>query len=180
MGSVSHKSCIRFLCCLVLLRFYHQLSVHHMIYRQISNISRTLIVYYLHCLLNIWLQWIGLRQEQDETRIIYVLGFGASYIRGFTVTIHIPCDCFTGCGTMTRAMMYHVCWYFSEQWHQTIRNMLHLLLLPPDYTGLYCQGKLKENASVLLMLFLLLNFVNSLGGQIVKWHCTKSVKMLLV
>ena len=34
--------------------------------------------------LNIWLQWIGQRL-QDETRNIYVSGFGAAYIRGLTV-----------------------------------------------------------------------------------------------
>ena len=31
------------------------------------------------------LQWIGQKQLQDETRNIYVLGFGAAYIRGLTV-----------------------------------------------------------------------------------------------
>ena len=32
-----------------------------------------------------WLQWIGQRQQQDETGSIYVLGFGSTYIRGLTV-----------------------------------------------------------------------------------------------
>ena len=35
--------------------------------------------------LNTWLQWIEQRQLQGETRNIYVLGFGISYIRGLTV-----------------------------------------------------------------------------------------------
>ena len=38
-----------------------------------------------HSRLNTWLQWIGQRQLQDETRNIEVLGFGAPYIRGFVV-----------------------------------------------------------------------------------------------
>ena len=74
------------------------------IYLQTSNISRTLagniIVDYsdvdrlsallellLHSQLNPWFQLSGQRQLQDETRIILVLGFGASNIRDFTVTI---------------------------------------------------------------------------------------------
>ena len=36
--------------------------------------------------LNTWLQWIGQRQQQGETRNIYVLGLGASYIRELTVS----------------------------------------------------------------------------------------------
>ena len=36
--------------------------------------------------LNTWLQWIRQRHLQDETRNILVLGFGAAYIRGLTVT----------------------------------------------------------------------------------------------
>ena len=31
--------------------------------------------------LNTWFQWIGQRQLQDETRDVYVLGFGVTYIR---------------------------------------------------------------------------------------------------
>ena len=38
-----------------------------------------------------WLQWIGQRQQQGETRNIYVLGLGASYIRELTVpSFHMP------------------------------------------------------------------------------------------
>ena len=40
---------------------------------------------HLHCRLNTWLQWIGHRQLQDETGIIQVLVFGATYIRDLTV-----------------------------------------------------------------------------------------------
>ena len=32
-----------------------------------------------------WLEWIGQRQLQDETRNIYGFGLGASYIRELTV-----------------------------------------------------------------------------------------------
>ena len=35
--------------------------------------------------LNTWLQWIGHRQLQDETKNIYVWGLGAAYIRDLTV-----------------------------------------------------------------------------------------------
>ena len=44
-----------------------------------------LLQLHLHSQLNTWLQWIGQRQLQDETRNIYVLGLGASYIRELTV-----------------------------------------------------------------------------------------------
>ena len=36
---------------------------------------------------NGWLQWMGQRQLQDETRNISVLGFDATYSRGLTVCI---------------------------------------------------------------------------------------------
>ena len=36
------------------------------------------------CRSNTWLQWIGHRQLQDETRIIQVLVFGARYIKDLT------------------------------------------------------------------------------------------------
>ena len=45
---------------------------------------------HLHSRLNIWLQWIGQRQLKDKTINICVLGFGASYIRGLTVTEILP------------------------------------------------------------------------------------------
>ena len=38
-----------------------------------------------NCYGKTWLEWIGQRQLQDETRNIYVLGFGAFYIKGLTV-----------------------------------------------------------------------------------------------
>ena len=44
-----------------------------------------LLQLHLHYLLNTWLPWIGQRQLQDEMRNIQVLGFGASYIRDFTI-----------------------------------------------------------------------------------------------
>ena len=44
---------------------------------------------HLHSQLIIWLQWIGQRQLQDETRNIYVLGLGASYIRELTVMLTV-------------------------------------------------------------------------------------------
>ena len=44
---------------------------------------------HLHFRLNTWLQWIGLRQLQDETRNIWVLGFDASYSRDLTVVLRV-------------------------------------------------------------------------------------------
>ena len=41
---------------------------------------------HLHSRLHTWLHWIGQRQLQDEMRNIWVLGFGAAYIRGLKVT----------------------------------------------------------------------------------------------
>ena len=41
----------------------------------------------LHSSLNTWLQYIAQKQLQAETRNIQVLGFGATYIRDFTVVI---------------------------------------------------------------------------------------------
>ena len=58
-------------------------------YRKVSNIRRTLVgeelQLHLHSQLNTWLQWIGPRQLQDETRNIYVWRLGAPYIRDLTV-----------------------------------------------------------------------------------------------
>ena len=45
----------------------------------------TLLQLHLRSLLNAWLQWIGQRQLQDETRSIYFLLFGASYSRDIMV-----------------------------------------------------------------------------------------------
>ena len=75
----------------------------HFNYRQVSNISSTLVAIklsitqmwlehrlsallqlHLRSQLNSWLQTIGQRRLQDEMRIIWVWGFGASYIRNFT------------------------------------------------------------------------------------------------
>ena len=46
-----------------------------------------LLQLHLHSRLNAWLQMveIGQRQPSEETRNIYILGFGAVYIRGLTV-----------------------------------------------------------------------------------------------
>ena len=68
-------------------------------YRQTSTIRRSLVenqlvdypdvvgapVGALHSRLNTWLQWIGQRQLQSETRIISSLVFDAAYIRHFMV-----------------------------------------------------------------------------------------------
>ena len=49
---------------------------------------------HLHSWLNIWLQWIGQRQLQYETRNILVMVFSAIYIRGVTVFLfHGRCSC---------------------------------------------------------------------------------------
>ena len=61
--------------------------------RQTSNISHSLvgnrIVDHsdvdLISRLNTWLQWIGQRERQDETRNIYILWFAEAYICGLTV-----------------------------------------------------------------------------------------------
>ena len=74
------------------------------IYRQVSNIRRTLvgneIVDHSDVVgaspvgtapttfsFSTWLHWIGQRQLQDETRHIQVWEFGASYIRDFMVHV---------------------------------------------------------------------------------------------
>ena len=38
-----------------------------------------------HYQLNTWIKWIERRHLQEDTRNIWVLGFGATYTRGFTV-----------------------------------------------------------------------------------------------
>ena len=43
-----------------------------------------LLQLHLHSRVNTWLQWIGHRQLQDETRNIKVLEFGAPYVSDFT------------------------------------------------------------------------------------------------
>ena len=40
---------------------------------------------YLHSRLNSWLQWNGQWQLEDETKNIYVLRFGAPYVKGLAV-----------------------------------------------------------------------------------------------
>ena len=40
-----------------------------------------------HSQLDTWLQWIGQRQLQDETRNIWILKIGVAYIRGLTVPL---------------------------------------------------------------------------------------------
>ena len=49
-----------------------------------------LLQLHLHSRPRTWLQWIGRRQLQDDTRIIYVLIIGVSYIRAFTVVKGVP------------------------------------------------------------------------------------------
>ena len=50
-----------------------------------SEKMSALLQLHLHSQPNTWLQWIGQRQQHDETRNIYVLGLGAFYIRELTV-----------------------------------------------------------------------------------------------
>ena len=45
---------------------------------------------------NTWLQWIGQGQLQDETTIIWVVGFGASCIGDFTVIYWIHSNHYNG------------------------------------------------------------------------------------
>ena len=75
-------------------------------YCQISNISHTiakllitqvqlehrlsaLLQLHIRSRLNTWLQWIGQRQRQDETRNIKVWGFGATYNRDLMVHVYV-------------------------------------------------------------------------------------------
>ena len=55
----------------------------------------------LHSQLNTWLQWVGQRQQQDETRNICVLGLGVTYIRELTVRLFcklaVTCQYEGGC-----------------------------------------------------------------------------------
>ena len=44
-----------------------------------------LLQLHLHSPINTWLQWIGQRQLQDETRNVWALVFGATYTGGLTV-----------------------------------------------------------------------------------------------
>ena len=54
---------------------------------QLEHRLSALLQLHLHSQLNTWLQWTWQRQLQDETRNIYVLGSGASYIRELTVSL---------------------------------------------------------------------------------------------
>ena len=54
---------------------------------QLEHRLSALLQLHLHSRLNTWLHWIGQRQLQDETRNIEVWGFGAAYIRYFTVVL---------------------------------------------------------------------------------------------
>ena len=44
-----------------------------------------LLQLHLYSQLNTWLQWIERKQLQEGTRNIKVLGFGATYTRGFLI-----------------------------------------------------------------------------------------------
>ena len=55
---------------------------------QLEHRLSALLQLHLHSRLNNWLHWIKQRQLQDETINIQVWGFGASYIRYFTVVIN--------------------------------------------------------------------------------------------
>ena len=55
--------------------------VHH------SDVVVALLQLHLHSWLNTQFQWIG-QTLQDETRSIYVLGIGVTYMRGFTI-VHV-------------------------------------------------------------------------------------------
>ena len=62
----------------------------------------------LHFRLNTWLQWIGQRQLQDETRNINVLGLGATYIKGSTVCASdIYHDCLAHAKDITMTSLEH-------------------------------------------------------------------------
>ena len=56
--------------------------------------QQVLLQLHLHSGLNTGLQWIGQRQLEDETRNIKISGFGATYIRDFTVLLMIQ---YMGC-----------------------------------------------------------------------------------
>ena len=88
------------------------------IYRKVSNIRRTLVgnkivdhsdvvgaspELHLHSQLNTWLQWIGQRQLQDETRSIYVWGLGASYIIRDLTVLWICCRARSICSDLELA-----------------------------------------------------------------------------
>ena len=51
-----------------------------------------LLQLHLHSQLDTWLQWIGQRPLQEWTRNIQVLGFGATYTRGFMVLCFVLLD----------------------------------------------------------------------------------------
>ena len=62
------------------------------------RLSALLLQLHLHSPLNTWLQYIAQRQLQAETKNIWVLGFGAAYIREFTVVCSLRCRATRGPG----------------------------------------------------------------------------------
>ena len=60
---------------------------HSGVVRELEHRLSALLQLHLHSRINTWFQWIGQRQLQDETNIILSLGFGATYIREFTVRV---------------------------------------------------------------------------------------------
>ena len=66
----------------------HTLVHNEMLITQIELEHRLSVLLQLHLYfrLNTWLQWIGQRQLQGETKSISFLKFGATYIRGFNVS----------------------------------------------------------------------------------------------
>ena len=71
-----------------------------------------LLQLHLHSQLHTWLQWIGQRQLQDETRNIYIWGIGAFYIRDLTVIQDYSC--------ISRVARGYVCMplWPAGWWHQ--------------------------------------------------------------
>ena len=81
---------------------------------QLEHRLSALLQLHLHSQLSTWLQWIGQRQLQDETRNIWGGGLGASYIRYLTVTYAYPHDT-ASCGGCADSSFGHrqigICFY---------------------------------------------------------------------
>ena len=79
--------------------------------------------------LNTWLQWIGHRQLQDDTRNIQVLGFDVPYTRGFTST-----------GACLTIAIWR-CRRPLNQWRRSFQMKAALPLANRPVIGSYCSRK---------------------------------------
>ena len=128
-----------------------------------------LLQLHLHSRLNTWLQRVGQRRLQDEMRIISILGFGASYIRDFTVALVFE-------AVQSRPMTT-----FPESWHdypkQYFRSFAQRSCLPGSPNWSY-----EQNYNVIKWQVRIweafIGWMSASPGAMDGWHCWQNIPNL--